>query len=168
MNCVEEEYVYLALQHCECGGELKTDGQALRNENDRPEDVLSTCCLKCGKKSELCFDISAFYGDLSKYGMIIHPSKIIDALEWLTLSVLFIREAEPKDNDDKKMMLGQASFCLDQLLMFYPEGADLPRDESFFNQPDGKLPEERADLFRRERIAMLKKQTRDSSVKKEE
>ncbi|MFH1549521.1 MAG: hypothetical protein ABIH04_03075 [Planctomycetota bacterium] len=167
-NCVEEEYMYVALQRCECGGPLDTEKQTLVCEDAAPLDVLSTRCSLCSKTRLFRFDISAFYGDLSKYGVITRPSKIIDALEWLTLAVLFIRDAESKSDDEKKLMLGEADFCLDQLFMFYPEGGDVPSGDAFFNQSEGNVPDGRLDLFRRPRIMMLKNRTRDSRASKEE
>lgn len=129
------------------------------SEGDAPTDVLALHCCACNARKEFRFDISAFFGDMTRYGRIVCPSQIIDALEWLTLGVFLLRKGEKLDGEERHKMFVDADFCLRQLLMFYPEGGDLPVATAFFNQPDGQLPDGKIGLFQRSRIESLKKQT---------
>ena len=158
MNCVEEEYAFVSLQRCDCGGSFAVERQML-SEGETPMDVLVVCCADCKASGEFKFDISAFYGDMTKYGEIVRASQIIDALEWLTLGVMLTREAGKLQGDERYEMFVDANFCLRQLLMFYPEDSDLPVATAFFNQPDTQLPQGKLGLFERSRIESLKKQT---------
>ncbi len=159
VNCVEEEYFFVSLQRCECGGTLQTLEQSLLNDGDVPLDLIKARCTLCDKKREFKFNISAFYGDMTKYGLITRPSQIIDALEWLTLAIFFMRDAEKISGDDGREVMGQANFCFRQLLTFYPEDSQLPTEGAFFNQENAKPPKGRIDLFQRSRIIMLMART---------
>ena len=117
VNCVEEEYAFVSLQRCDCGGSFTVERQMLSG-GDVPMDVLAARCAECKARRDFVFDISAFYGDMTKYGAIVGASRIIDALEWLTLGVFLLQEGRKLDGDERREMLLDANFCLRQLLMF--------------------------------------------------
>jgi hypothetical protein len=158
-NCVEEEYLYVTMQRCKCGGTYEHDGQSLTKRGEINCDELRVRCKECGGKRVFLFDISAFFGDMSKYGVIVQPSRLFDVVEWLGLAALFIRDSQTLSGENRRMMLAEADFCLDQALMFYKEESDVPVKEAFFHQPDRKIARERIGLVSKKQVLVLKKRT---------
>ncbi len=159
-NCVEEEYLYVTMQRCNCGGTYEHEKQSLVKRGDMPCDELHVHCKECGKKRTFVFDISAFFGDISNYGVIVRPSQLYDVVEWLGLAALFIRDSQALEGEDGRIMLAEADFCLDQALMFYEGNSNVPVEDAFFHQPDRTIPEERLRLVSRKHVLGLKERTR--------
>ncbi len=159
-NCVEEEYLYVSMQVCDCGGVYEHEGQALTRRGQMPCDELHVHCAQCGKQRTFVFDISAFFGDMNNYGVIVRPSRLYDVVEWLGLAALFIRDSQTLEGENRRVMLAEADFCLDQALMFYKEDGDVPVGDAFFHQPDQKIARERIELVSKKQVLKLKERTK--------
>jgi hypothetical protein len=166
-NCVEEEYLYVAMQRCKCGGVYEHDLQSLTKHGETACDELTVHCVQCKKPRAFAFDISAFFGKLENYGKITRPSRLFDVVEWLGIAALFIRDSEKHQHEEKRMMLAEADFCLDQVLMFYEGEDDTPVAGAFFNQPGGKIAEGKGAIFSRKQVLKLKERTEAARAVKE-
>ncbi|HPZ08211.1 MAG TPA: hypothetical protein PL110_08860 [Candidatus Eremiobacteraeota bacterium] len=62
VSSISEEYSYISIQKCECGGPLKSKMQSLLFKDNRPFDRLKCECQSCGKEKSFYFDISSFFG----------------------------------------------------------------------------------------------------------
>lgn len=162
VNCVEEEYLYVAMQRCECGGHYEHDRQSLTKRGETACDELTVHCVQCRKPRTFSFDISAFFGNLANYGKIVKPSRLFDAVEWLGMAALFLRDSERRGAEEKRMMLAEADFCLDQILMFYEGEGEMPVPGAFFHQPDGKIGKDRENLFSLAQVLKLKERTKSA------
>lgn len=178
-NCVEEEYLYVAMQRCPCGGTYEHDMQSLSKRGETPCDELKVHCAQCKKPRAFTFDISAFFGDIEKYGKIVRPSRLFDVVEWLSIAALFIRDSEHYATEEKRMMLAEADFCLDQALMFYEKGSDSPKGEispkadmpvpgAYFHQYEGKIPPGREKLLSKAQLLKLKRRTAPARAQRKE
>jgi len=168
VNCVEEEYLYVAMQRCECGGAFEHDRQSLLKHGETACDELTVHCIQCSKPRTFVFDISAFFGKLENYGRIVKPSQLFDAAEWLGVAALFLRDSEHHGGEEKRMMLAEADFCLDQVLMFYAGEGDMPVPGAYFHQPEHKLPEGREKLLSKTQVLKLKERTAPAREKQKE
>jgi len=167
-NCVEEEYLYVAMQRCPCGGTYEHDMQSLAKRGETPCDELNAHCLQCKKPRTFVFDISAFFGDIEKYGKIVRPSRLFDVVEWLSIAALFIRDSERYATEEKRMMLAEADFCLDQALMFYEDASDMPVPGAYFHQYEGKIPPGREKLLSKAQLLALKRRTAPARAQRKE
>ncbi len=66
-NSPSFEYVYVANQHCACGGLLAIVRQELVNRPSGPLDRLVARCQACGAELTFEFDIASFFGQFEKY-----------------------------------------------------------------------------------------------------
>ncbi len=160
-NSVDEQYIYVALQKCECGGSYHAVSQALLEKEGTPHDRLDAICIDCDTKKAFEFDISRYYGEPSLYHSLNpfdRPSSIIDVAQWYQLADYHLRAFYRVFGENERQDSLQRSLSyINEALKFYQPDSEYPPETAFFNHPEEKLHGLIKEQFKKSNLLELKK-----------
>ncbi len=162
VHSVQEEYFYMMVNPCGCGGAWFPAGQAIEPTDGRVRHRIEAKCSRCGKERAFPFELpgEAAPGGPAQVREINptdEPSRAVDLAQWLDLAEFYLKRIEGlKDSVRKAQSLLDARLCLEEALKFYGPEDDAPPDEALWSDAGRKKARRHSDAFRRETLeAML-------------
>ena len=159
---VQEEYFYMMVHPCLCGGAWASHSQTAEETSGQVVHRVAAKCFRCGKEQAFRFRLDAPGGSkvaIREVNPTTEPSCALDAAEWMQLARFYLGRIERlKKPAERAQSLLDARQCLEEALKFYGPGDDDPPPEALWSEKSRKaLAHDRA-AFRRAAIeAMLEK-----------
>ncbi len=160
-HSVQEEYFYMMVNPCDCGGAWFPADQQIERGDDRVAHRIEAKCSRCGKERTFPFELPGeAHPDgptqVREINATDEPSRAVDLAQWLDLAEFYLTRIEKlKDNVRKAQSLLDARLCLEEALKFYgPDDAEPPA-EALWSKASRKKARRQADTFRRETIEKM-------------
>ena len=161
VHSVQEEYFYLMVHPCDCGGAwLPGDQHVERTARGLVHHVRASCSA-CGKDRTLEFGLPG--GDapgrpaaVREINPTAAPSKAVDLAEWMDLARFYLeRIGRLKDKVRKAQSLLDARLCLEEALKFYGPGDDAPPAGALWSDSSRAKVAAQPDAFRRASVEKM-------------
>jgi hypothetical protein len=162
VHSVQEEYFYLMVHHCPCGGPWLTGGQAFDESAERLGHNLEAECFKCKAKRAFHFTLDSAAGPKGPVRQInptSEPSRALDAAQWLDLAQFYLGRIERlKKPVERAQSLLDARQCLEEALKFYGPADDSPPPGALWSDESRRKAARNPAAFRRPALeAMLER-----------
>ena len=159
---VQEEYFYLMVHHCACGGPWLTESQHVEENGAHPHHRIETHCFKCKARRTFLFTIDSQAGSkepVRQVNQTAEPSRAIDVVEWMNLAQFYLGRIEHlKEAVEKAQSLLDARQCVEEALKFYGPDADAPPPAALWSDASRRKAAAQPGNFRRAAmVAMLEK-----------
>jgi hypothetical protein len=164
VHSVQEEYFYLMVHPCACGGPWFSDEQNIKDTRDQVLHDVKARCAACGKERTFHFELP----DRSKrdrsapvrqINPTAEPSRAVDLAEWMDLARFYLARIERlKAPVERAQSLLDARQCLEEALKFYGPEDDAPPPEALWSGESQRKVTADPDAYRRGALeAMLEK-----------
>jgi hypothetical protein len=162
VHSVQEEYFYLMVHHCACGGPWLTESQQIEENGAHTHHRIEAHCFKCQARQTFLFTIDSQAGSkepVRQVNQTAEPSRAIDVVEWMNLAQFYLGRIEHlKEAVEKAQSLLDARQCVEEALKFYGPDADAPPPAALWSDASRKKAAARRENFRRATlVAMLEK-----------
>ncbi len=163
VHSVQEEYFYLMVRRCACGGPWTSTGQTVERSGDRIVHHVSVRCAACGQERAVRFALEAPARrdptPVREINPTAEPSRALDAAEWMDLARFYLERIERlEEPTERAQSLLDARGCLGEALKFYGPGDGGPPPEALWSDASRRKVADRPDAYRREALeAMLAK-----------
>ena len=159
---VQEEYFYLMVHHCACGGPWLTESQHVEENGAHPHHRIETHCFKCQTRRTFLFTIDSQANSkepVRQVNQTAEPSRAIDVVEWMNLAQFYLGRIEHlKEAVEKAQSLLDARQCVEEALKFYGPDADAPPPAALWSDASRRKAAAQPGNFRRAAmVAMLEK-----------
>ena len=159
---VQEEYFYLMVHHCACGGPWLTESQHVEENVVHPHHRIETHCFKCQTRRTFLFTIDSQANSkepVRQVNQTAEPSRAIDVVEWMNLAQFYLGRIEHlKEAVEKAQSLLDARQCVEEALKFYGPDADAPPPAALWSDASRRKAAAQPGNFRRAAmVAMLEK-----------
>jgi len=155
VHSVQEEYFFLMVHPCVCGGPWFPRAQNLRQTSAGLADEVRAQCAKCGTERPFSFALPG-EGNLDRIAPIreinptAEPSEALDAAEWMDLARFYLGRIERlKSPTERAQSLLDARGCLQEALKFYGPGDDAPPPGALWSDASRRKVTEHPDAYRR-------------------
>jgi len=166
VHSVQEEYFYLMVHPCACGGPWFFDEQKVQETADQVLHDVKARCAACGKERTFHFELpEESKRDRSAPVRRINPtaesSRAVDLAEWMGLARFYLARIERLENKvERAQSLLDARQCLEEALKFYGLSDDAPPPEALWSDESQRKVAADPDAYRRAALeAMLEKMT---------
>ena len=162
VHSVQEEYFYLMVHHCACGGPWLTESQHVEENGAHPHHRIETHCFKCKARRTFLFTIDSQANSkepVRQVNQTAEPSRAIDVVEWMNLAQFYLGRIEHlKEAVEKAQSLLDARQCVEEALKFYGPDADAPPPAALWSDASRRKAAAQPGNFRRAAmVAMLEK-----------
>lgn len=155
VHSVQEEYFFLMLHPCSCGGPWRHDPTAAEPIAGEVHKIDVACHL-CKQTRSLVFQLPPAGGGKAPVRQVnptAEPSKAIDVAEWLDLAQFYLgRIGRLKDGAERSQSLLDARQCLEEALKFYGPGDDGPPPSALWSETSRRKAVASAAAFRRAKL----------------
>jgi hypothetical protein len=159
VRSVQEEYFYLMVHHCACGGPWLTESQQLEETGPRLHHRVATQCFKCKAQRVFLFTLDSQAGPngpVRQVNPTAEPSHALDVAEWMDLAQFYLGRIERlKAPVEKAQSLLDARQCIEEALKFYGPGDDAPPPTALWSDAGRKKARAQPATFRRETLAAM-------------
>ena len=160
VHSVQEEYFYLMVHPCVCGGVWLSESQEIEQGEARVLHEVAATCSACGTRRTFRFHLDAHGGSkgpIRQVNPTAEPSRALDVVEWMTLAEFYLGRIEQLTESVRKAQsLLDARQCLEEALKFYRPRDDGPPASALWSDASRRKVAEGAKTFRRTTVeAML-------------
>jgi hypothetical protein len=177
VHSVQEEYFYLMVHHCACGGPWLTESQHVEESGAHPHHRLQAHCFKCRARRTFLFAIDSQADSkvpVRQVNPTAEPSRALGAVQWMDLAQFYLGRIERlKEAVEKAQSLLDARQCIEEALKFYPSraspsgasgsndgssdgpGDDAPPATALWSDASRKKAREQPETFRRAALAAM-------------
>ncbi len=158
VHSVQEEYFYMMVHPCECGGPWFSTDDTIRHFDHRILHHRTVRCAKCGKEEGLRFELPDTEeverpAPVREINPTDEPSQAIDVAEWIDLANFYVGRIERiEDPVEKAQSLLDARGCLEEALKLYGPGDDAPPESALWSDASRRKVKKDPDAYRRARI----------------
>ncbi|HUU09277.1 MAG TPA: hypothetical protein VM431_01910 [Phycisphaerae bacterium] len=157
---VQEEYFYLMVHACACGGAWQSDSAEVEETGSRVLHRVAARCSRCGAEQTFCFQLDSHggpKGPIRQVNPTGESSRALDVAEWMGLGRFYLGRIERlSDKVDRAQSLLDARQCLEEALKFYSADDDGPPASALWSDKSRRQADEQAEAFRRATLqAML-------------
>jgi len=157
---IQEEYFYLMVHRCVCGGAWQTDAQEVEEDESCVLHEMAATCFTCGARRTFRFRLDAHRGSggpIRQVNPTADPSRALDVAEWMDLAKFYLGRIERLTEPvQKAQSLLDARQCLEEALKFYGPRDDAPPASALWSDGSRRKAAGQAETFRRATIeAML-------------
>lgn len=156
---VQEEYLYLMVHPCACGGPWQSGAQQVDDPGPQVVHRVAARCFRCGAERVFNFLLDApagAAGPIRQVNPTGEASRAIDLAEWMGLARFYLgRIARLGEAVEKAQSLLDARQCLEEALKFYGPGDDGPPPAALWSDTSRAQAAAQADAFRRETIEKM-------------
>ena len=157
---VQEEYFYMMVHRCACGGAWLSGSQRVEETEGRVIHHVAARCHKCRAERTFHFQLDTHGGPkdpIRQVNPTAEPSRALDVAEWLDLAQFYLGRIDRLDTPtEKSQSLLDARQCIEEALKFYGPGDEPPPDAALWSDASRRKVARKAGLFRRSTIqAML-------------
>jgi hypothetical protein len=153
VHSVQEEYFYMMVHRCACGGawlgqeqKVETNGPPLRHR-------IEAACSGCKTNRTFRFELAAPpnpAGAVREINPTAEPSRALDVAEWVDLAFFYMgripRLTQPLD---RAQSLLDARQCLEEALKLYPPDAEAPPADALWSDASRAKVAARPAAYRR-------------------
>jgi len=164
VHSVQEEYFWLMVHRCACGGPWAPQGQTVEPSGEQVIHHVSVRCAVCGTERTMRFALRAVTpaggpAPVRQVNPMPEPSRALDAAEWMDLARFYLERIERLTSPtERAQSLLDARECLEEALKFYGPEDDSPPAEALWSEASRAKVAAAPDPFRRATIqAMLEK-----------
>ena len=160
VHSVQEEYFYLMVHPCACGGAWQSESQEVEEDESRVRHEVAATCSRCGTGRTFRFQLDTHRGPkgpIREVNPTADPSRALDVVEWMNLAEFYLgRIGRLTESVQKAQSLLDGRQCLEEALKCYGPEDDAPPASAVWSEAGRRKLAERADTFRRTTIeAML-------------
>lgn len=161
VHSVQEEYFYMMVNPCDCGGAWFPADQHIEPADDRVRHRVEAKCSRCGKERGFPFELPGEARpdgptQVREINPTDEPSRAVDLAGWLDLAQFYLKRIEDlSDNVRKAQSLLDARLCLEEALKFYGPEDEGPPPEALWSKESRKKARRQAETFRRETVEKM-------------
>ena len=156
VHSVQEEYFYMMVHPCACGGPWHPDSQEMDEGESRILHHVSATCFSCGKERTFHFQLDERpgpKGPIRQINPTPEPSRALDLAEWLDLARFYLGRIERLEAKvEKAQSLLDARQCLEEARKFFGPGDETPPASALWSEKSRQAAGERPEAFRRPTI----------------
>jgi hypothetical protein len=156
---VQEEYFYMMVHPCACGGAWRGDSQEVEERGGRVRHRVAARCPACKAAREFHFEMDARYargGPIRQVNPTGDPSAAIDLAEWMDLARFYLGRIEHLTRPvEKAQSLLDARHCLEEALKFYAPGDEGPPPSALWSDASRAKAARQAEVFRRSTLRKM-------------
>ena len=162
VHSVQEEYFYMMVRPCSCGGPWHSESQDLDESGPKVLHHVTARCFKCAKQRTFHFALDERPGPADPV-RAVNPtgeaSRALDLAEWLDLAQFYLARIERlTEAVEKAQSLLDARQCLEEARKFFGPGDEQPPASALWSDESRRKVRKTADAFRRSTInAMLER-----------
>jgi len=162
VHTVQEEYFYMMVHPCSCGGAWHSESQEVEEGESKVLHRVTARCFKCAKRRTFCFALDERPSP-SDPVRTVNPtgeaSRALDLAEWLDLAQFYLARIERlSEAVEKAQSLLDARQCLEEARKFFGHGDEEPPASALWSDESRRKARKKADAFRRSTIdAMLER-----------
>jgi hypothetical protein len=153
---VQEEYFYMMVHPCACGGPWLSQSQEVEEDGDKVRHHVSAACFKCGQERTFHFQLDERPGPKDPIRAINpteEPSRALDLAEWLELTQFYLGRIERLDaNVEKAQSLLDARQCLEEARKFFGPQDEAPPASALWSEKSRQAAASQPEAFRRSTI----------------
>ena len=160
VHSVQEEYLYMMVHHCPCGGPWHGESQDLCEGDDGVRHRVTATCFTCGAHRVLRFRLDERPGPNDAVRAVNptgEPSRALDLAEWLHLAQFYLGRIQGLASAvEKAQSLLDARQCLEEARKFFGPDDEQPPEAALWSPDSRRRARDQAEAFRRSTIdAML-------------
>jgi hypothetical protein len=159
VHSIQEEYFWMMIHRCECGGPWMPGEDRLDETPGERVHHVSAACAKCGKERELVFRLllpSRPDEPIREINPTDSPSCALDVAEWMDLARFYLERIERLgDPGEKAASLLDAQQCIEEALKFYGHEDEGPPAEALWSDESRAKVAGDSDRFRRETLERM-------------
>ena len=156
VHSVQEEYFYMMVHPCTCGGPWLSQGQEVEEQEAKVLHRVTAACFKCNKERTFHFLLDERPGPKDPIRAINpteEPSRALDLAEWLGLAEFYLGRIERLDAKvEKAQSLLDARQCLEEARKFFSAEDEAPPAPALWSEKSRRAAEARPEAFRRSTI----------------
>ena len=156
VHSVQEEYFYMMVRPCACGGPWHSESQEVDEGESRILHHVSATCFACGKQRTFHFQLDERpgpKGPIRQINPTDRPSRALDLAEWLGLAQFYLGRIERLDAKvEKAQSLLDARQCLEEARKFFGPEDEAPPASALWSRKSRQAAEARPEAFRRSTI----------------
>ncbi len=156
---VQEEYFYLMVHPCACGGVWQSDSQEVAEDAARVLHRVAATCFTCGARRTFPFQLDTHggpKGPIRQVNPTAEPSRALDVAEWMGLAKFYLGRIEQLTESVRRAQsLLDARQCLEEALKFYGPHDDAPPASALWSDESRRTAADQADTFRRSTIETM-------------
>ncbi len=153
---VQEEYFYMMVHPCACGGPWLSQGQEVKEEGGLVHHHVSAACFKCGQERTFHFRLDERPGPKDPIRAINPtdaPSRALDLAEWLGLAQFYLGRIDRLDAKvEKAQSLLDARQCLEEARKCFGPQDEQPPASALWSEKSRQAAAARPEAFRRSTI----------------
>jgi len=162
VHSAQEEYFYLMVHPCPCGGPWIGQSQHVEKTTPGLRHHVTARCARCSTERTFPFDLVSAAGATAPTAVreinpTDEPSRALDVAEWMHLARFYLERIERlQDAVSRAQSLLDARQCLEEAMKFYGPGDDAPPAGALWSDASRKRVAEHPDAYRRSSlVAML-------------
>ena len=159
VHSVQEEYFYLMVHPCACGGAWLGDDQPMEETPARVTHHVAARCSRCKAQQTFHFQYETpgnLKEPIRQVNPTADPSRALDAAEWMGLAQFYLGRIDRLTRDvEKAQSLLDARQCLEEALKFYGPDDDGPPAAALWSDASRQKAHRQAKAFRRETIGAM-------------
>jgi hypothetical protein len=159
VHSVQEEYFYLMVHHCACGGPWLSESQQVQESGAHPHHRVEAHCFKCQTRRTFLFTLDGHAGSKAPVRQInptSEPSRALDVAEWMDLAQFYLGRIERlKSSVEKAQSLLDARQCIEEAQKFYGPDDDGPPPTALWSDAGRKKARSQPENFRRAALAAM-------------
>ena len=156
VHSVQEEYFYMMVHPCACGGAWLSDSQQVEEAAGRVRHHVAARCFTCRKEQAFHFELDCGANPKDPVRQVNptpEPSRALDAAEWLDLARFYLGRIERlKAATEKAQSLLDARQCLEEALKFYGPQDEEPPPGALWSDASRRKASRQASAYRRSTI----------------
>jgi len=162
VHSVQEEYFYMMVHRCACGGPWRQTGDAKEGTGARVRHRVEAECFKCRSHRTFAFVLDTLEDSkepIREINRTSAPSRALDAVEWMDLARFYLGRIERlKDPVLRAQSLLDARQCVEEAMKFHTPGVEPPPEEALWSDESrGKVARDPASFAYSALKAMLEK-----------
>lgn len=159
VHSVQEEYFYMMIRRCACGGPWLGDSQEFQQEGQRLRHHVGAQCYKCKARRTFEFVLPGpedSKAPIRQINPTAQPSRALDVAEWMDLAQFYLSRIERlKKPGERAQSLLDARQCIEEALKFYGASDDGPSADALWSDASRKKVARHPDAFRRSALAAM-------------
>jgi hypothetical protein len=156
VHSVQEEFFYMMVHPCACGGAWQGDAQQVDESGGQVRHRVSAQCWKCKTQKQFAFVLhrpKGPEGPVRQINSTNEPSRALDVAEWMDLAKFYLgrieRLAKPVE---KAQSLLDARQCLEEALKHFGPEDSRPPATAFWSDKSRQAAARQPQAFRRAAI----------------
>ena len=159
VHSVQEEYFYLMVHPCGCGGAWQSESQNVDEDGPRVTHHVTARCAACGTGQTFHFQLDAPVGPkgpIRQVNPTDEPSRAIDLAGWMDLARFYLGRIDRLQQAvERAQSLLDARQCLEEALKFYDARREDPPASALWSKASRDKARRQGDAFQRSALVQM-------------